>query len=633
MYDTDEEIRRKRRNLFIVIGIIVLLILLIVLFLLTRNIGKKNNNKDDVNTEITCSLEIQGGMVADSSGVYHEPVTVGFKNITAISKDYQITKKAIGTSDNSRNKETFTATKSGKYHLYGYVQDSVGHKGKCEISLQIDLTSPACSLEVTKGTLGDNGWYRSDVEVGFSSMDANNSTLSIVKYYIEKEVTSLDSGETVKAEQPTSNIEKYTVKDNQVTTLVGHIIDSAGNEGTCNITIKKDSTVPKCTLKVLSGTKNANGEYTDNPVIGIDETKDDVSEIAGKGIGTSKNYTKESFTVTDEGKTTVVGYVKDKAGNEGTCSLEITRPTTTVNPTPTSTATPTPKKNSQPYCKIYANIPQSDYGTNVYSQPTTFTLETGTTNGATVVDYGLSANGTYNKLKSTTISNNGTYSLTGVVKDSYGNVANCYTGSFTIDIGYYLYERVGAGIVKIGDYVNYDAGTWDVTRTEQLSDGYYWGMKSGTSRNTGVSCKSGEGKSKSGWRVYNVVNNQVYLIHAGTPECIYHSRSDSSRVQSTARSEAAKYVNTKYAYASTIISCNLAGFSCDWNKFVNDIYLTGTHYWILQPAADSKLYAVTPQGNKEPFNEISLGLRPIVILREDVKITGQKDSNGAWILK
>lgn len=628
MYDTDEEIKRKRRTLFIIIGIIVFLILLLIIFLFTRN---RNQKKDpsDVNKEITCTLEVQDGITPDSNGVYHQPITVGFKNITAISKDYPISKQAIGTSDNSRNKDTFTATKSGKYHLYGYVQDSVGHKGKCELSLTINLSSPACELEVTNGTLGDNGWYRSDVEVGFSAMDANNSTLSIVKYYIEKEITSLDTNDAVKADPPTENIEKYTVKDNQVTTLVGHIFDSAGNEGTCKITVKKDSTIPTCTLQVLSGTKNDNGEYTDNPVIGINEAKDDVSEVAGKGVGVAKNYNQDKFTVTEEGKTTVVGYVKDKAGNEGTCSLEVARPTSSGsgNGGGNGGGGTTPTKTSKPSCTISLTVPKTDQ-VNVYSQSVTAKLTYGTTNGATITDYGLAETETYNQRTEITISNNGTHTIYGIVKDSYGHIARCSTPAFVIDKGDLLYTKV-----QVGDYVAYDAGTWNETRTAQNIDGYYWGMTSGSSKNNGVICdKDIDTGTRNGWMVFNVINNEVYLIHAGTPECIYHGRTSSSAVISTMKSEAGKYVNTKYAHGSTVLSCNLSGFSCTWNTFKDSIYLTGTHYWIAEPGENYTIYSISPKGSKQPYNKKSLGLRPIVILNTGVKTTG-KNSSGAWVLK
>ena len=394
MYDTEEEIKRKRRNLLIIIGVIVLIILLLILFLFTRNAGKKKSNNSA--TEISCQLGIQNDDSPDSNGIYHQPVTVEFKSITAISRDYQIVKQSIGTVDRSSNKETFSAVKSGTYHLYGYVQDSAGHRGKCEIKFQVSLSVPTCELEVSKGTLGDNNWYRSDVEVGFKAMSANNPSVSIAKYYIEKEIIDAETKEAVKQDAPSENIEKYTVKDNMATTLVGHVIDSTGSEGTCKLEVKKDSTVPTCSLKVNSGTKNNNGEYTDNPEIAIGEAADDVSQIASQGVGISKNYEQATFKVTELGKTTVVGYVKDKAGNEGTCSLEITRSNGS-----SSTPTPTPTGKSNPTCNI--ELRGTTLRSGVYSQSVTATLKYSTTNGATITKYGITESQTYNQRKITCI--------------------------------------------------------------------------------------------------------------------------------------------------------------------------------------------------------------------------------------
>ena len=188
MYDTEEEIRRKRRNLFIIIGIIVFLILLLIIFLLTRGSGKKKTVVDN-NIELTCELEVKNGVTPNNNGIYSQQVEVGFKSIGNVSKEYQLTKQTVGTSDSSRNKDTYSISKSGTYHLHGYVQDSVGHKGTCDLDVEVSLTKPSCELQVTKGTEGDNYWFRSDVEVGFKEMNSNNPSNSIVKYYIEKQTT------------------------------------------------------------------------------------------------------------------------------------------------------------------------------------------------------------------------------------------------------------------------------------------------------------------------------------------------------------------------------------------------------------------------------------------------------------
>ena len=609
MYDTDEEIKKKRRKLIIIIGIVAVLIFVLIVFLLTRNSG--NNNTNTI-TEMGCTIGVQGDASADSNGIYHQPVTIEFKNIVAISKEYEIVKKTIGTVDRSSNKETFTATNSGTYHIYGYVQDSAGHRGKCELNFQVSLSVPTCELEVTKGTLGDNGWYRSDVEVGFKSMNANNPSVSISKYYIDKEMTNLDTSEVVKAEQPAGNVDKYSVTENMKTTLVGHVIDSTGNEGICKLEISKDATVPSCKLKVNSGTKNNDGVYTDNPEIGFESVTDEISEIASKGVGISKNYEQETYKVTADGKTTVVGYVKDKAGNEGTCSLEITRPGA---------------GGGSAYSKPTCSITLSGTGSSgVYSQDVKATLSYSTTDGATIAKFGIAESETYNQRNTITITKNGSHTVRGIVQDSYGNINRC-SKTFTIKKGELLANKV-----SVGDYVGYDAGKWEETRTEKQSDGYFWGMKTNTSKQTGVKCSSSDTATKNGWRVLGKVNGQVLLISAGTPECIYHGRVSTSNVINVMQNEAAKYVNTKYANGWTALSCSTPGFNCSSTSFSgNDLFAIGSSYWIVENGPNNTLYAINSSGKKESYALKSVGLRPVIQLKADVMTTGK--SGNTWVLQ
>ena len=104
--------------------------------------------------------------------------------------------------------------------------------------------------------------------------------------------------------------------------------------------------MPSCVLHVTSGTPNANGEYENPPTVGFEEARDETSQIKGKGIGLEKNYTQETYTVTDEGLPELyTDLLKDSAGNEGSCSLEIRRPTHETPPAPTP-------QESAPACSI-----------------------------------------------------------------------------------------------------------------------------------------------------------------------------------------------------------------------------------------------------------------------------------------
>lgn len=605
MYDSEEEIKRKRRNLFIIIGIVAFLILLLIIIIISKS--TKSNKIETKVGEITCVLEVKNGLTPSPTGVYNQEIEVGFKSITAISKDYQIIKQTVGTVDRSTNKETFKITKSGNYSLHGYVQDDRGNKGKCDLDVVVSMTVPTCELEVTSGVTGDNGWYKSDVEVGFKKIETNNNTLSISKYYITNGDSSENSSNT--------NVEKYIVKDNKTTEVKGYVVDSAGNIGTCNLTIMKDSTIPTCSLKVQSGTKNSNDEYTDAPIIEFEKITDDDSEIAYKGIGLSKNYTNETYKVEQGGKSTVVGYVKDKAGNEGTCSLEINR----IN------SGSSDNKKSNPSCVI--NLPPG-VTNNKYNGSVKATMTVSTNGGATVTSYGLSESSSYNNRKEITINSDGNHTLYGLVKDSYGNIGSCVSPTFAVSIGELLSTSV-----SVGDYVNYNAGTWSETRQENNTDGYSWGYKSGTSRSVGVKCSSKKATLRDGWMVLSVSDGKVVLVSAGTPECMYHARVNESSFINSLNATTQKYINSSYAESASALSCNSPGMNCSLQKVNNKELVTGNHYWLATSTNNSNttVYTVTESGAIRPDTYLSLGVRPVIVLKSDVKTTGKVD--GVWQLK
>lgn len=430
MYESEEEVKRKRRRLIMIIGIVSLLIVLLIIFLLTKNFIFKKHKSND----ITCVLEVMNGELPNSNGVYNKEIDIGFREITSTNK-YDLAKKTIGTTDSSKNKETYTITNSGNYKLYGFVEDVEGNKTTCELSVVVSMTIPTCSLEIKSGTLGENGWYKGDVSVGFKSMETNNATLNISKYYITKDANV----------QSQNNMDNATVSENGTTTLIGVVVDSAGGVGNCNVTVKKDSTAPTCTL-TANGTKNSNGEFTDNATISFSTTNDDTSTIVAKGIGTSKNYTEQTYTASNTGKTTVYGYVKDEAGNEGSCSIEVTK----AKPEEQKPAEdPKPEvKKSAPTCSLdiaYTSGTRTNNTINSTSD-VLINLIPKTTNGATITEYSISVDGGKSYVKnprkySTTISvssgsttnfeyvraltSNGTYSVVGFVRDSYGNTGHC----------------------------------------------------------------------------------------------------------------------------------------------------------------------------------------------------------------
>ena len=124
------------------------------------------------------------------------------------------------------------------------------------------------------------------------------------------------------------------------------IADNAGKTNACPVDVYIDKTPPKCTLEV-EGTMGENGWYkaSPRPVVKLKVDERDTSGIATYGMGVSRSnydFNKETEYEVQDGITTVYGYVKDNAGNVGTCYREI------------------------PYDPVIPVIKSIDYGTVVY---------------------------------------------------------------------------------------------------------------------------------------------------------------------------------------------------------------------------------------------------------------------------
>ena len=102
------------------------------------------------------------------------------------------------------------------------------------------------------------------------------------------------------------------------------IRDNAGNETECEVDAYVDKVKPSCRLEVEG--EGTNGWYRPGIKVKMESTTDEGSGVAEYGMGSSlmnRDYNgKEEYEVKG-GIITVFGYVKDKAGNEGYCSVEV----------------------------------------------------------------------------------------------------------------------------------------------------------------------------------------------------------------------------------------------------------------------------------------------------------------------
>lgn len=599
MYDNEEEIKRKRRTLIYISVGLVAVIIIVILMLMAKGSSKKTTPK----TKLECELEvIKGTLGAD--GIYNTEVEIGFKKITP-EKD--ITKKTVGERDLPRNTSTYVVSAEGIFKVNGYVQNVNGDIATCAIEVKVKPTKPVCELEVVEGKLGGENWYVTDVSIGFKVASSNNANTKINKYYIKEKTENNSDNKLI------PNVDKFILKEDIEATLIGYIQDTNGSEGTCELTIKRDATVPTCKLKVESGTKNSNGEYVDNPVVVLETSEDLKSGVLKSGVGIEKNYEQTSYKVEKEGTTKVFGYVSDKAGNEGSCSLDVKKEV--KNPQPVL----------RPTCSLVVTGTKNSDGS--YASNATITLNTHSPSGATITAKGIGLDDSYNGNSAFAINTAGTYTVKGVVKDANNNTGACSV-VVKVSNGTKL-----SSVVKVGDRVAYNAGLWNESKAIPTSHGQSGGYTAGLSKNNSVKCfHQDTDRPKNGWVVLAVSGETVYLVHAGTPECYFHGYGSlANNSINIVEQRSSVYINPAYATSSTILRCNDNLMTCS-QETAHEIHKTGTHYYLLSAKSEKILYGVTATGRITGNSGRAQGIRPIITLKTNVMTTGTKDESGAWIL-
>lgn len=719
MYDDDEQRRRRTRIIWgIIIGI---LLLIIIIILLLKACGGSSRTTVVNERDLACKLKVASGTV-DEYGRYTSDVVIEFESKTATRDDIPIERFGIGKNKNYSGNETYTLTGvSGKQTINGYVKDSAGNEATCSIDLEVNATVPTCSLKVTDGKLGADDWYTSNVTVGFDTKNPSIDSATIQEFYLslDQKTFTESSAENPK---PTANMDSIIVSKDGTLVVYGYVKDSEGKEGMCEISVKRDTTAPTCTLKVNSG-KASNGAYTGNVVVGLNKTTEETSGLDSFGLGTSKNYDKkETFTYTSSATGYVYGYVKDKAGNEGSCRLQIKRnsesgggTTPTSNPTcslqisagikgnngwytskevevsfkaknstngakitsygigtsksyngKTKTTVTTdgsikiygyvkdsngkeatcniivPKDSTPPTCSLKVLSGTYVSAQKLYTSAVSVQLsaKNDVTSGIDV--FGIGTSKAYNNQTSVTVSANGTYTITGAVRDKAGNEAMC-RGKITIQLGGSssggnqggitpTTKTLSAAGAKVGDYVVYDAGTWTSTLALTKKANTFSGFTAGRNKGEKVTCEGGS-TSKYGWRILSINGNEVKLVSAGITECYYHAlNANASSAQTTLLNRGSTYVNTKYATSGTVLTREM--ISTSMSQFTsyasNDMWNIGAPYYLASASGSNTLWGISVSGTAFYYSQWAYGIRPVVTLKSGIKTSG-KGANG-WVL-
>jgi len=227
----------------------------------------------------------------------------------------------------------------GEYFIKAVLNNETLYSGVAQVSagevttadLQPDTIAPETSDFLNPSAPnGSNGWYTTDVSVSLSASD-NRSGVAATEY-------SLDG----------TNWTPYTssvlISDEGTTTVSYGSTDRAGNHETVkSVTVKIDKTKPTTSASVEPAAPNgANDWYTSNATISL-SSADNTSGIATTEYsidgGTTWLLYTNSFSITNEGVTTVKYHSTDNAGNVETAKnitvqIDKTAPTTSASINP-----------------------------------------------------------------------------------------------------------------------------------------------------------------------------------------------------------------------------------------------------------------------------------------------------------
>lgn len=299
-------------------------------------------------TAPTATIAVASGATAGTNGWYTSDLTLHTSGTDVVSGIESC------TADQFETTETIGATFNGSCTNGAGLITSAS-----PLSVKVDKTGPSAVLAITAGTLGNNGWYVSDVtlettgqdsisgpvtctDVQHQTTDTNGTTFNgsctndaglstnaapvTVKvdttaptvtatadrspdhngWYNHALTVSFAATDSTSGVATCSPDVAYAGPDTAAASVSGTCTDQAGNVGTGTLTLEYDATAPTGVAATADRSPNGNGWYNSSVTFTFNGT-DMVSGIA--------SCSTVSYSGADNAAATVSGTCSDQAGN------------------------------------------------------------------------------------------------------------------------------------------------------------------------------------------------------------------------------------------------------------------------------------------------------------------------------
>ena len=298
-------------------------------------------NKGQTTKDITISkIADAGDGLVSGAIVASTPVWSNGTASTTLSTDTGLTiQYQINGVDGSWTNGTNVTGLHHKDTVFARLTDGTNYGGEASITI-LDIVAPSLATISLSGTLGNNGYYRSNVTVAITAGSDGQSGVNQVRYSVSGAQTV---NETTTAAGTTST--SITISTDGTSTITAYTIDKAGNVSEAKKqVVNKDSTAPS-TASLTTGTVGetsievtAKGTDATSGIYSYQFQRSTTSATTGFTTVATQTSTATSYNYTYTGLTSGTTYylkviVTDKAGNTKEASATATTKTAGISET------------------------------------------------------------------------------------------------------------------------------------------------------------------------------------------------------------------------------------------------------------------------------------------------------------